>query len=179
MKTTVLKFFTLSVAIFAFSTISFGQNTSTASDVPVGATIITPLTITLSAGTQLQFGTIVADATSAADVILSPGNAITTTLTHLGENSVPTFNVTGEPLSTYSVTFSSETLTLTHDAPGTLDGTTTVLTVDTFTSNSSNSIETLSASGTGSFQVGATLNVLANQAGGVYTGKFNVTVTYE
>ena len=176
MKTTVLKFFTLSVAIFAFSTISFGQNTSTASDVPVGATIITPLTITLSAGTQLQFGTIVADATSAADVILSPGNAITTTLTHLGENSVPTFNVTGEPLSTYSVTFSSETLTLTHDAPGTLDGTTTVLTVDTFKSNST---EKLSASGTESFQVGATLNVLANQAGGVYTGKFNVTVTYE
>ena len=175
MKTTVLKFFTLSVAIFAFSTISFGQNTSTASDVPVGATIITPLTITLSAGTQLQFGTIVADATSAADVILSPGNAITTTLTHLGENSVPTFNVTGEPLSTYSVTFSSETLTLTHDASGTLDGTTTVLTVTTFTSNST---ETLSASGTESFQVGATLNVLANQAGGVYTGKFNVTVNY-
>ena len=176
MKTTVLKFFTLSVAIFAFSTISFGQNTSTASDVPVGATIITPLTITLSADTKLQFGTIVADATSAADVILSPGNAITTTLTHLGENSVPTFNVTGEPLSTYSVTFSSETLTLTHDAPGTLDGTTTVLTVDTFKSNST---EKLSASGTESFQVGATLNVLANQAGGVYTGKFNVTVTYE
>ena len=176
MKTTILKFFTLSAAIFAFSTISFGQNTSTASDVPVGATIITPLTITLSAGTQLQFGTIVADATSAATVLLSPSNAITTDLTHFGGNSVPTFDVTGEPLSTYSVTFSSETLTLTHDASGTLDGTTTVLTVTTFTSNST---ETLSASGTESFQVGATLNVLKNQAGGVYTGKFNVTVTYE
>ncbi len=175
MKTTVLKFFTLSVAIFAFSTISFGQNTSTASDVPVGATIITPLTITLSAGTQLQFGTIVADATSAADVVLSPGNAITTTLTHLGGNSVPTFNVTGEPNSTYSVTLPSETLTLTHDGSGTLSGTTTVLTVDTFKSNSN---ETLSASGTESFQVGATLNVAANQAGGVYTGTFAVTVDY-
>ena len=176
MKTTVLKFFTLSAAIFAFSTISFGQNTATASDVPVGATIITPLTITLSAGTQLQFGTIVADATSPATVLLSPGNAITTTLTHFGGNSVPTFNVTGEPLSAYSVTFSSETLTLTHDDSGTLDGTTTVLTVDTFKSNST---ETLSASGTESFQVGATLNVAANQAGGVYTGVFDVTVTYE
>ena len=176
MKTTVLKFFTLSVAIFAFSTISFGQNTSTASDVPVGATIITPLTITLSADTKLQFGTIVADATSPATVVLSPGDVITsTTLTHLGGNSVPTFNVTGEPNSTYSVTFSSETLTLTRDASGTLDGTTTVLTVDTFTSNST---EKLSASGTESFQVGATLNVAKNQAGGVYTGTFDVTVAY-
>ena len=175
MKTTVLKFFTLSVAIFAFSTISFGQNTSTASDVPVGATIITPLTITLSAGTQLQFGTIVADATSAVDVILSPDNAITTTLTHLGENSVPTFDVTGEPLSVYSVTLPSATLTLTHNNSETLDGTTTVLTVDTFTSNST---EKLSASGKESFQVGATLNVAANQAGGVYTGTFDVTVAY-
>jgi hypothetical protein len=175
MKTTVLKFFTLSVAIFAFSTISFGQNTSTASDVPVGATIITPLTITLSAGTQLQFGTIVADATSAVDVILSPDNAITTTLTHLGENSVPTFDVTGEPLSAYSVTFPLGTLTLTHDDSGTLAGTTTVLTVDTFTSNSTG---TLSSTGEGSFQVGATLKVLANQAGGVYTGEFDVTVNY-
>ena len=167
MKTTVLKFFTLSVAFFAFSTISFGQNTATASDVPVGDTIITPLTITLLASTQLQFWTIVADATSDATVLLSPTNAITTDLTHFGGNSVPTFNVTGEPNSTYSVTFSSETLTLTHDASGTLDGTTTVLTVDTFKSNST---ETLSLTGEGSFQVGATLNVLANQAGGVYTG---------
>jgi len=175
MKTTILKFFTLSAAIFAFSTISFGQNTSTASDIPVGATIITPLTITLSAGTQLQFGTIVADATSDATVLLSPGNAITTTLTHLGENSVPTFDVTGEPLSTYSVTLPSEPLTLTHDGSGTLSGTTTVLTVTTFTSNSTG---TLSSTGGESFEVGATLNVLENQAGGVYTGKFNVTVNY-
>lgn len=175
MKTTILKFFTLSAAIFAFSTISFGQNTSTASDIPVGATIITPLTITLSAGTQLQFGTIVADATSDATVLLSPGNAITTTLTHLGGNSVPTFDVTGEPLSTYSVTLPSEPLTLTHDGSGTLSGTTTVLTVTTFTSNSTG---TLSSTGGESFEVGATLNVLENQAGGVYTGKFNVTVNY-
>ncbi len=124
MKTTILKFFTLSAAIFAFSNISFAQEqkeisatssvtiikpititkerdlvygsivSSTTSDVPVGATIITPLTIKLSAGTQLQFGTIVADATSAATVLLSPNTAIATTLTHLGENSVPTFNVT-------------------------------------------------------------------------------------
>ena len=175
MKTTVLKFFTLSAAIFAFSTISFGQNTSTASNVPVGATIITPLTITLSAGTQLQFGTIVADATSAVDVILSPDNAITTTLTHLGENSVPTFNVTGEPNSTYSVTLPTASIDLEHDGSGTLSGTITTLSVSNFLENST---ETLSASGTESFQVGATLNVAANQAGGVYTGTFDVTVAY-
>ena len=175
MKTTVLKFFTLSVAIFAFSTISFGQNTSTASNVPVGATIITPLTITLSADTQLQFGTIVADATSAVDVILSPYNAITTTLTHLGENSVPTFDVTGEPNSTYSVTLPTASINLVHDGSGILSGTTTTLSDSNFLENST---ETLSASGTESFQVGATLNVAKNQAGGVYTGTFDVTVAY-
>ena len=176
MKTTVLKFFTLSAAIFAFSTISFGQNTSTASNVPVGATIITPLTITLSADTQLQFGTIVADATSGAIVVLSPGGVITsTTLTHLGGNSVPTFNVTGEPNSTYSVTLPTASINLVHDGSGILSGTTTTLSVSDFLENST---ETLSELGKESFQVGATLNVAANQAGGVYTGTFDVTVAY-
>ncbi len=56
MKTTVLKFFTLSVAIFAFSTISFGQDTSTGT-ANASAKIIKPIAII---NTQdLDFGDII------------------------------------------------------------------------------------------------------------------------
>ncbi|MEJ1729612.1 hypothetical protein SMA90_25090, partial [Escherichia coli] len=57
MKTTVLKFFTLSAAIFAFSTISFGQNDASGA-ASVGAVIVTPISI--SKVTDLHFGNLAA-----------------------------------------------------------------------------------------------------------------------
>ena len=168
MKTTILKFFTLSVAIFAFSTISFGQNDATGT-AQASANIVTPISITKNI--DLNFGNIAASG-SAFTVKLSTAGERTSTG---GAGTLPSVNGTvtaaeftaaGLSGATYAVTLPS-TITITA-------GTTNNMTVDNFVSSSTNIL----TDGSETFKVGATLYVGANQVAGAYTGNFNVTVNY-
>lgn len=177
MKTTVLKFFTLSAAIFAFSTISFGQNLSTTSEATsAGARIIEPLTI--SVGTNLEFGDILVGSNN---VTISTENERTASdgsllLTLTSGGRIPqasTFNVQGEASLSYLITFAVvDNLTYGTDT----------MTLSDFTENAGGTDDgkgIIGGGGTDSFQVGATLGVKANQKPGVYQGSYTVTVAYE
>lgn len=175
MKTTVLKFFTLSVAIFAFTNISFGQSQSIAT-ADAGANIITPISISNTQG--LDFGDIVSQ-TSAFTVTMTAAGARTDASGLTGDESPllstdagnqALFTITGEEDYKFSVTLpTSITLTATGADP---------MTVNTFTSNLNASNNTLTG-GSVDLSVGATLNVNANQDAGAYSGTFDVTVAYE
>ncbi len=169
MKTTILKFFTLSAAIFAFSNISFGQaKTGTAQ---AAATIVTPISIIKNK--DLNFGNIAASGLGFTVALSAEGERTSTggtgTLPSVaGTVTAAEFTVSGLSGATYAVTLPSS---ITISAGGT-----NTMTVNGFESNS-NSTYTLTE-GSDTFKVGATLNVGNNQVAGAYTGDFNVTVNY-
>jgi hypothetical protein len=136
------------------------------------AKVISPITITKN--TDLNFGTIITG--PAGTVIVSAAGVETASgATVVSPNpsvSAAQFTVTGEPSTAYSISLPS-TITITNGAQ--------TMTVDNFTS-SPTPTGLLSAATTGpgsqSLNVGARLNVLANQAVGNYAGTFSVTVAY-
>ncbi len=170
MKTTVLKFFTLSVAIFAFTNISFGQNTDNAT-ASAGARIVTPLTI--ENDEALEFGDII----SAANVVtISPAGARSAEnpdallVTASRTPQAAEFTVVGETSLSYTVVIDDSII---------LTGATTseTMTVDNFQHNATGTLN--ATTGEETFSVGADLTVGATQASDIYTGSFTVTVTYE
>jgi hypothetical protein len=174
MKTTILKFFTLSAAIFAFSTISFGQNTDNAT-AAAGARIVTPLTI--ENDEALEFGDII----SAANVVtISPAGARTATnsdallVTASRTPQAAQFTVVGEASLSYTVVI-DDSITLTGEA------TAETMTVDNFVHNANGTLgaTTSATPGEETFSVGADLTVGATQSSDIYKGSFTVTVTYE
>jgi hypothetical protein len=124
--------------------------------------------ITLSSPIGLNFGDVVAGA-SLGTVSVDFGGARTagggTTLGSGTGVSAAVFNVSGFGGATYVIQLPSSPIAL-----GTM-------TVDTFI-GSKGLASTLTAGGTDSFTVGATLHVAASQAPGSYSGTFPVTVTY-
>ena len=181
MKTTVLKFFTLSVAIFAFSTISFGQNnTATVTDVPVGARIFAPITLELS-NDGLMFGNIVRSSSAFTVTVNHEGTRSqtggVTYITTDDEYSAAMFSVTGESGQAYNIRLNATSISLSGSEGGTM-------TVDKFhigetLYDGSDIVRTIDNSGTNdSFAIGATLNGIENQTSGVYSGTFDVIVNY-
>ena len=180
MKTTILKFFTLSAAIFAFSTISFGQNTATVADVPVGAIIFAPITLELS-NDGLMFGNIVRSSSAFTVTVNHDGTRSQTggvTYINTGdEYSAAMFSVTGESGQAYNIRLNATSISLSGSEGGTM-------TVDAFSIggeaySGTDIVRTINSEGTtDSFAIGATLKGIENQTSGVYTGSFNVTVDY-
>ena len=178
MKTTILKFFTLSAAIFAFSTISFGQNTDSVT-VTAGARIITPINLTLSGA--LDFGDVVKPNSAAFTVTVnSTSRTSTGGATFIGETyDAPDFSVTGNNNEVYYIVLGG----LTSGALK-LTGTNTsnTLNIKDFTINGSaytdNFDMILDGSGDDAFTIGATLDGTASTASDTYQGTFTVTVNY-
>lgn len=140
------------------------------------ATIVT--TIDISKDVDLNFGNL-AVTTDAGTVKLEASDAATRTNTGgvtlpviSGTVSAAKFNVLGENNYTYAITLPASSFTLT--------GAGDPMTIDEFTTNKDDNKSTLSASGTDSFFVGATIHVNANQAPGTYTNTtgLNVIVNY-
>ncbi|MCF8450820.1 MAG: DUF4402 domain-containing protein [Taibaiella sp.] len=159
-----------SVAVIGFSNASFAQATATAS---ASANIITPITIVKTV--DMNFGNVAVSATLAGTVIMTPAGIRTTggaggvTLpATTGTVSAASFTVSGSASYTYDITLPS-TATIT-------DGASHNMTVNAFTSTPS-ATGTLSAGGTETLTVGATLNVSAAQAAGTYTNATAVPVT--
>lgn len=175
MKTTVLKFFTLSAAIFAFSTISFGQDTDNAT-ASAGANIISPLTITKVS--DLHFGDLVPSTTESVTVVMGQSGTITSEAQYYlstGTRTAASFTITGQPSHSYKIV-ADQTVTLVGQ--GAASGSTMTLTFDPNLSITGTSI-TMPSSGTETLNLGGSLVLAANQASGTYTVNFDVTVAYE
>jgi hypothetical protein len=124
--------------------------------------------ITLSNTSDLQYATIISGATASTVAVSTAGAATCGSgLTCTGTTTAANFNVLGTS-GAVVVVGGDSSVTLTGSLGGTMASTLTY----------SSPTITLSATG-GSFQVGGTLSVGANQASGDYTGTFNVTANYQ
>jgi hypothetical protein len=124
--------------------------------------------ITLTNTSALQYATIISGAT-ASTVSVSTSGAVNcgSGLTCTGTTTAANFDVQGT---------SGALVLVGGDASVTLNGSLGGTMTSSLTYSSANI--TLGATG-GSFQVGGTLNVGANQTAGDYTGTFNVTANYQ
>lgn len=99
--------------------------------------------------------------TAAAGIILLPGTPA---------SSAASYTVTGPSGGFYQITLPAST-TITNGTPA------ADMTVDAFTSSEADPTNVALVGTTGTFSVGATLNLVISQGPGVYTGDFDVTVT--
>ena len=170
MKTTVLKFFTLSVAIFAFSNISFGQSSVTGT-ADAGANILKPIAII---NTQdLDFGDIISQTAAFTVTVSTAGERSATNATAIlnavGKQAI--FSVTGQENQSFKVTLPEDGVVSIASGGNSMN-------ITDFDHNLG-ATPKLNGSGNATLNVGAVLNVGATQAAGEYTGTFDVTVAYE
>ena len=170
MKTRIYAFFATVIVMVVFSANASGQASATAT---ATATIVTPISITTDA--NMNFGNIAVSA-APGTVVLTPAGGRTptggVTLPAVGGTvSAAVFTVAGTPAYTYAITLPAAATTVTSGA--------NTMTVDTFTSTPAGT-GTLDGTGSQALQVGATLNVAANQPSGTYVSgtPFTVTVNY-
>jgi hypothetical protein len=158
------------IALVAFSSSSFAQATATAT---ATATIVTPISITEAV--NMNFGNVAVQTGTGGTVVLTPAGVRSTTggvtlPAVVGTVTAASFTVNGQGTYTYAITLPATATTLTNGA--------NTMTATTFTSTPSGTGAL--TGGTQTLNVGATLNVAAAQAAGVYVSgtPFSVTVNY-
>lgn len=159
-------FVALVLGVCIVPSIALAQATTSAN---ASATIVTA--ISLSKTSDLDFGHVVASGSAGTVVMSAAGSRSATggaSLGNAGSAAAAAFTVSGQASATYAITLPSSA-TITSGGNN--------MTVNTFTSSPS-STGTLSAGGSQTLSVGATLQVGSSQATGSYTGSFNVTVAY-
>ncbi len=167
------KLLILAVAMTGISTASFAQTDVKTATVTASATIITPITITKTQ--DLNFGNVVST-TAGGTVVLSPAGVRTEAGVQLpaatGTVTAASFTVTGQDGYAYAVTLPTTAYSITTGT----GSATEVMSLTAFTSNTTGTL----TGGTQTLNVGATLNVVANQNAGTYIGAtpFNVSVNY-
>ena len=140
----------------------FAQTSTTAN---ASATIVTPISI--SKTLDMNFGNVAVQTANGGTVVMTPAAVRSATggvtlPTTAGTVTAATFTVSGQATYTYSITLPSTDLTITSGS--------NTMAVNTFTSNpAATGSGTLSAGGTQTLTVGATLNVAAAQPAGLYT----------
>ena len=171
------------------------------------ARIVAPLILSLTAGTKLDFGTLVKTSTTEdGTAVLDPiaaNSASLRTLTDLGalgaiglnKGSVPEYTLTGEVGLTYKITLPTTNVLVTNTAlAGSIAVPNEKMNVSAFTyafsagGLATPNAATLIAAGTATsltiasantFQVGATLTVDSGQSTGTYAGTYTISVQYE
>ena len=166
-----IKFFAIAILFSGVSVISSAQVKATAT---ASSTIVTPIGITKTV--DMNFGNVAINSTTAGTVVLAPAGTRTSTggvtlPATAGTVAAAEFNVTGENDYTFSITLPSTS----HE----IKSGSNTMSVTNFTSTPTLA-GTLSATGSATVKVGATLNVSAGQAAGTYTSvtPFEVTVNY-
>jgi hypothetical protein len=164
------KFAFATLALIAFSSSSFAQATATAT---ATATIVTPISIVEVV--NMNFGNVAVQTAVGGTVVMTPAGvrSVTGGVTLpavAGTVTAASFTVNGQGTYTYAITLPAAATTLTSGA--------NTMTADTWTSTPS--ATGLLAAGTQTLNVGATLNVAAAQAAGIYVSgtPFSVTVNY-
>ncbi len=160
----------VAASVAAAAMLSAGSAHAASATADARAEILSAVTVQVQNGSVLDFGQIAAS-TSPSTVTIDAQTGLTcgSTLVCVGTNSAVFFDVTGTPGVAVAVTVPSTATTLSNGAGGTM-------TLNNF--NQYAPSYTLDTAGELSFAVGGVLNVGANQAAGVYTGTFNVTVDY-
>lgn len=141
------------------------------------ATVTALAPLSVAEGFAMDFGTVAGGSTSSTVVLDVNGNRMITgdgQILAAGPGAAASFNVSGEPNLSYAITYGAGVLS---------DGAGNTVTVDTFT-DSKGGLGTLTAAGTDSFNVGATLNLAPLQPAGSYSTenggtRFSVTVNYQ
>lgn len=171
MKKIIFSFLAI-VMVASFSNKVVAQATATAT---ATATIVTPIAIAKTV--DMNFGNVAVTATPGT-VILAPAGTRTTsggvTLpVEDGTIAAASFTVTGVDGYAYGITLPSDDYIITKTSSS------ETMTVNAFTSDPTGTEGNL-AGGTETLNVGATLNVAAEQAAGEYTNTtgFDVTVNY-
>ena len=132
------------------------------------ASVIIEQAITATQTQQMNFG-IITPLASAGTAILSPAGAVSSgTLSFYGTPAAAEFSITAAPSTTLTITYSNGTVTSGGNN----------MTIDTFTSTSTPSLNTTDGTGALALLIGGTLHVGANQPSGTYTGTYTVTVSY-
>jgi len=170
MKRTIMPL-AIAVAVLGFASGASAQETATAT---ATATIVTPISITKTV--DMNFGNVAVQSTTGGTVVISTAGVrsatggVTLPATG-GTVSAASFTINGQGTYTYAITLPSSDVSLS-------DGASHTMTVNTFTSNPSGTGQL--TAGTQTLKVGATLNVAAAQAAGVYVSgtPFSVTVNY-
>lgn len=169
MRKTVFLLASLFVMVLATQRV----NAQNQASVSANATATIVKSISIEKNADLQFGKIIAGSTAGQVQIQTDGSrtiaAGDVVLFNQGsDHQAAAFKTIGSPNATYYLSFpSSVSLTgPTGSDPMTIEG---------FVHSATG---TLSASGEETFNVGATLNVGANQAAGEYAGTFSVTAAY-
>ncbi|MBL0339768.1 MAG: DUF4402 domain-containing protein [Bacteroidetes bacterium] len=159
----------LAILVIGFAANASAQSTASAS---ASATIVTPISITKTI--DLDFGNVGASG-AAGTVSISPAGLRAATggatlPATAGTVSSASFNVAGQANYTYAITLPASVV---------ISSGANNMTVNAFTSNPALT-GLLSGAGAQTVTVGATLNVGAAQAAGVYTSvtPFDVTVNY-
>ena len=146
--------------------------TANAADATASASadIIAPISITTNQ--NLAFGSVSVGASGGTAVVSVAGAKSVTgdVVNEGGSHAQAIFDVNGSANSAYDITLPSS-ISVTAGANS--------MTVDTFNSDKAGNSSSTDGTGADQFNVGATLNVGANQAGGTYSGNFTVTVLYQ
>lgn len=164
-----MKKYVLKAVIAGSLVASFGLGATSAQAAVASATAKAKILrqVTLANTSDLQFGTIVST-TAASTVVVSTSGARTcgTGLVCSGASTAAGFDVTGS---------NNQIITITVPANVTLSSGANTMLASLAASNA-----TLTLTGNaGSFSVGGTLAVGANQVDGDYSGSFNVTADYQ
>lgn len=166
------KFFVFSVAL-VMSVGVFAQGNPTASaTATASANIIQPLEIVKTA--DLAFGNIASGTSEGTVVIAVDGSRTSTggvTLIEAGNvSNAASFDINGYADASFTIEVPASIVIET-------EGGAEQMTVDNFVS-SLGTDSVLDANGAATLEVGATLNVSAQQAAGLYSGSFDVIVAY-
>lgn len=159
------------LVLAGFGMPAYAQN-STQGTVNASANVVRILSVTSTS--DLSFGSFAPGPTSGTVVMTAVGNRTATggvTLVNASAGAQATVNLAGTPSTSYAVTLPSS-VTLTAASGG------ATMTLGSFTTTLTGGAGSLNTAGTGSFGVGGTLTVAANQPISVYTGSFPVTLTY-
>jgi len=129
---------------------------------------------TIGANASLAFGTFIAGSGGTVAIAPSGGRAASGGVFLVGQGagaSAAQFTVLGTPNATYAITLPGNNVVVLTDANS------NTMSVNSFLSTPGPA-GTLSAGGSQTIRVGATLVVGGNQPPGIYSGSFSVTVNY-
>ena len=158
------KFAPLGVAVIAIAMTSTTAHAATA-NADAKATILKQVTVTNTS--LLDFGTVVVGTTGGNVALKSSDGSVTcdAALVCTGTTKAAAFKIVGTTGETVKIDV-AKTVTLTNGG-------------NNMIASLSSSAASLVLNGTDNFTVGGTLAVGANQANGIYTGNFGVTVNYQ
>ncbi len=159
-------------AVGALAAASFATSAQAATTATGTATAEVLSSLTVTATADLQFGQIAANTGGSVTVNADSSVSKTGGLISTGSRAPAAFDVVGSPNAMVIVSLPTASVNLTR-----VSGTETMQ-LGSFNTDPNGAFQ-LDTAGAGSFNVGGTLTVGANQVAGTYTGTFQVSVEYQ